>query len=434
MSLAGGETGKLLTAAPSARGAAWLALLSAGLAWLFDAMDFQLFTLILFPSVSELLGSTETGRVAGVGGVIVFCKILAWGIGGIVFGVLADRIGRARTMLVTVLIYALFTGLSSLAQDWRQLAALQALAGLGLGGEWAAGAALVSETWPESSRARAVQVMQLCFGLGFLAAGLVNLVVGPFGWRWVFVVGAVPAPAILLLRVFVREPDRWIAARRVWANDPQRNRPTATLRAIFSPGMRRGTIVGVLVVLFDDVGQQQFPAAQRSLDPHASATPGTGAVRTDHQPIFPPGRPWRHSRLRWPHLAYRASVAALGLHRDRARLCFCLPDDVQNREQHSRPALLRSILRLFHNRRLWVFCRLPRRVVPNRYPWHWARLLLEYGALPGRAGAAACWLPGHRPRLRSGSRAADCLRLLHWTNRDLVRTSQYGPVSKRLMG
>jgi MFS family permease len=151
---------------------AWLALISAGLAWMFDAMDLQIFTLVLFPAVSSLIGSTDAGHVAATGGLILTCKIFAWGIGGIVFGVVADRIGRAKAMLVTVLIYSVFTGLTGLAQNWWQLALLQALAGIGIGGEWAAGAALVAETWPEHSRARAMQVMQMCYGFGFFAAAM----------------------------------------------------------------------------------------------------------------------------------------------------------------------------------------------------------------------------------------------------------------------
>lgn len=98
-------------------------------------MDLQIFTLILFPSVSDLIGSTNSGLVAYTGGLILACKLVAWGFGGIVFGVVADRIGRSRTMIITVLIYSIFTGASGLASTWWQLAILQALAGLGIGGE-----------------------------------------------------------------------------------------------------------------------------------------------------------------------------------------------------------------------------------------------------------------------------------------------------------
>jgi hypothetical protein len=129
--------------------ATWAALVSACAAWMFDAMDLQIFTLILFPSVSDLVESVNPGVVAYTGGIIVGWKLVALGLGGIAFGVAVDRIGRARTMIVTVLIYSTFTGLSALAQSWGQLAILQSLAGIGIGGEWAAGAALVAESWPE---------------------------------------------------------------------------------------------------------------------------------------------------------------------------------------------------------------------------------------------------------------------------------------------
>ena len=241
-----------LASADSIPWTAWLALISAGLAWMFDAMDLQIVTLVLFPTVSSLIGSTDQGQVAATGGLIITCKILAWGLGGIVFGVVADRIGRARTMVVTVVIYSVFTGLSGLAETWWQLALLQALAGLGIGGEWAAGAALVAETWPEKSRPRAMLVMQMCFGVGFMIAALLNLFIGPYGWRWVFAAGAVPAPFILILRRFVPEPDRWLVVHRRRREDVRDGGPDkrwATLQAIFAPEMRVRTIVGVLITL-----------------------------------------------------------------------------------------------------------------------------------------------------------------------------------------
>ena len=106
----------------------WLSFFSACLAWMFDAMDLTIFMLVIVPSISELIGSIDTGAVAYTGGLILAGKLLAWGTGGIAFGVITDRVGRAKTMIITVLIYSLFTGASGLAQNWWQLLLFQALA------------------------------------------------------------------------------------------------------------------------------------------------------------------------------------------------------------------------------------------------------------------------------------------------------------------
>ena len=105
---------------------------------------------------------------------------------------IADRYGRAKTMALTILIYASFTGLSGLSQTWTQLAFFRFLTGLGIGGEWATGAALIAETWPERSRAKAAGIMQSAGGVGFFLAALLYLWIGPLGWRWVFAAGILP--------------------------------------------------------------------------------------------------------------------------------------------------------------------------------------------------------------------------------------------------
>ena len=223
----------------------WVVLLSAFLGWLFDSMDLNLFTLVLFPSVAELLKTSNPGAIAEVGGYIVGIKLFCWGIGGIVFGVLADRIGRARTMVITVIMYAGFTGLSGLAQSWQQLAILQALAGFGIGGEWSAGAALLAESWPEKHRARAMQVMQMAFAFGFFVAALNNLILGPISWRWVLAAGALPAIVALGIRWFVPEPERWLRVRQ--HGSVAHMTMAQTFARIFAPDLRRRTIVGVLI-------------------------------------------------------------------------------------------------------------------------------------------------------------------------------------------
>jgi MFS family permease len=221
---------------------------------MFDAMDLQIFTLVLFPSVSDLVGTANPGVVAYTGGIIVGWKLLALGLGGIAFGIAADRIGRAKTMIVTVLIYSVFTGLSGLAQSWWQLAILQAFAGIGIGGEWAAGAALLAETWPERTRARALVIMQMSFAAGFSLAAAINLVVGPIGWRYVFAAGATPALITLFVRFFVREPPRWIAMRSQRLSAGSTDGLLTGFLSLFAPDTRRHTMVGLLVAVSMMIG------------------------------------------------------------------------------------------------------------------------------------------------------------------------------------
>lgn len=230
---------------PSITSYQWLALLSAFLGWMFDSMDLNLFTLVLFPSVGSLIKSSNPAAIAEIGGYIVGIKLFCWGLGGILFGVFADRIGRTRCMVITIVIYAVFTGLSGLAQTWQQLAILQAIAGFGIGGEWSAGAALLAESWPEKHRARAMQVMQMAFAFGFFAAALDNLILGPISWRWVLAAGALPAVIALGIRWFVPEPERWLQVRQ----DAEVASMTMgqTFARIFAPDLRRNTIVGVLI-------------------------------------------------------------------------------------------------------------------------------------------------------------------------------------------
>jgi MFS family permease len=224
-----------------------LVLLSAFLGWMFDSMDLNIFTLILFPCIKELIQSTNPAEIAKIGSIVIAIKLFAWGIGGVVFGVVADRYGRAKTMALTVLIYALFTGLSAFATSWEMLAFFQALAGIGIGGEWAAGAAIIAETWPAKNRARAIQVMQLAFAIGFFLAAINNLVLGQFGWRWVIGVGVIPVFLTIIIRRYVKEPERWIKVSEERKNSPQEDSNWKIFSAIFSKPHLRNTIIGVTV-------------------------------------------------------------------------------------------------------------------------------------------------------------------------------------------
>jgi len=217
-----------------------LVVLSAFLAWMFDSMALNVFTLLLAPSVGDLLRTTARGEVASIGGLIVAAKLFAWGIGGTVFGMLTDRFGRARVMMLTIVIYALFTGLSAVAQTWWELAIFQGIAGFGIGGEWAAGAALLAESLPEERRPALMIVMQLAFAVGFFLASGINLVLGPYGWRWVFVGCALPAIIAIVVRLFVKEPNRWLQVRR------SRAQRLGSISWLLGDRLRRSTAGGFL--------------------------------------------------------------------------------------------------------------------------------------------------------------------------------------------
>src|SRR5512147_682753 len=150
----------------------WLVLFVAWLGWVFDAMDATIYALVLHPALHDLLsvpaGGTVSPEAIGWYGGIIFSIFLAgWAVGGILFGILADRFGRTRTLVFTILIYAAFTGLAALSSDWWHLAIYRFLTALGIGGEWAAGAALVAEVWPENQRSRAAGLLQSAWAAGF---------------------------------------------------------------------------------------------------------------------------------------------------------------------------------------------------------------------------------------------------------------------------
>lgn len=222
----------------------WVVLLVAWLGWVFDAMDATIYAMVLHPALHELLGRSGPATPEAVGwygGIIFSVFLIGWAVGGVLFGVLADRFGRTRVLVVTILIYALFTGMAALSQTWWQLGLFRFLTALGIGGEWAAGAALVAEVWPEEKRARAAGVLQSAWAAGFFLAALINLLLRDQGWRPVFVAGVAPALVALLVRLWVKEPERWVRARAAEAAGAATGRKLAEL---FSPALRRSTLVG----------------------------------------------------------------------------------------------------------------------------------------------------------------------------------------------
>lgn len=220
----------------------WTVLLMTWLGFLFDLMDSTLYTLVMGPALRELLGAEGSVQNIGwYGGLIFSIFLIGWALGGIVFGILADYLGRKVTLMLTILIYALFTGLAALAGSWWELGIYRFLTGLGVGGEWAAGAALLAETWPEKARAKGAAILQTSAGMGYFAAAFIYLLVGGYSWRLVFLVGALPAVLVLFIRSKMKESERWVATS---AEAAAAGRSRFTLAEIFDRGLRRDTIVG----------------------------------------------------------------------------------------------------------------------------------------------------------------------------------------------
>lgn len=257
----------------------WLVLLVAWLGWVFDSMDGTLYSLVQKPSITELMGPGATEAIIGNYSSIVFSLTLAgWALGGIVFGVVADYIGRTKALVTTILIYSLFTGLSAAADTWWQLAIFRFITGIGLGGEWAAGAALVAEVWPDHLRAKAGAILQSAAAFGYGFAALINLMVGVISWRYVFLVGAAPALFVLVIRMIVEEPETWTEVRDrrkqmkelgVNPSSLSEDLNTFTLKQLFGPRLRRDTIIAsalafvVLLVLWG--ATMWIPAAIREM-------------------------------------------------------------------------------------------------------------------------------------------------------------------------
>ena len=213
------------------------ALVAASLGWMLDAFDVMLYALVLASLMADL------GMDKATAGQLGSLTLVASAAGGVIFGIVADRVGRTRALVASVLIYSVFTFACGLAQNVTQLAIFRVLLGIGMGGEWASGAALVSETWPDRHRGKALGFMQSSWAVGYGAAAVVNALVLPaFGWRAVVFVGILPALFTLWVRRHVKEPAIW-HERRERAAAPL----LAGLRAVFAAPVWRLTVAVTLM-------------------------------------------------------------------------------------------------------------------------------------------------------------------------------------------
>ena len=247
------------------------ALGAACLGWMLDSFDVNLYALVLASMMADL------SIAKGTAGLIGSLTLVAAAAGGIVFGIAADRYGRTRALIGSILIYSVFTGLCGVAQTAWHLMLFRALLGIGMGGEWASGAALVSETWPAEHRGKALGIVQSSWAVGFAAAAVMTQVVLPlWGWRAVFFVGVLPALATAWVLKRVEEPDIW-RENRGYPSGPSIGGAGASAPAhrarfsdIFKGGMLRLTVFVTLMnacTLFAYWGFTQWVPAYLELSP-----------------------------------------------------------------------------------------------------------------------------------------------------------------------
>ena len=190
-------------------------LIAAALGWMLDAFDVMLYALVLAHIMRDLGMSKATAGGLGT------LTLLASGIGGVFFGFIADRIGRKRALMLSILTYSICSFASGLATSVAMLAAFRFILGLGMGGEWNTGATLVAETWPTELRAKAISIVQSSWAIGYALAALVaGIVLHYANWRMVFFVGILPALVILWIRKDVPESEMWLERHRLAERSP----------------------------------------------------------------------------------------------------------------------------------------------------------------------------------------------------------------------
>ena len=251
----------------------WFVLIVAALGWLFDTMDQQLFNLARVPAMRELLAPTpgavpDAGQVATYGGYATSIFLIGWAVGGLFFGVLGDRIGRAKTMLLTILMYSLCTGLSAFSTGFWDFALYRFLTGLGVGGEFAVGVALVAEVMPDRARPYALGLLQALSTVGNVTAALISVGLGHMeetgvlgswqllgftitAWRAMFLVGTLPALLAIVIRLRLKEPERWKDAA---AHTNAKHKLGSYAELFGDPRWRHRAIVGLLLATSGVIG------------------------------------------------------------------------------------------------------------------------------------------------------------------------------------
>jgi MFS family permease len=247
----------------------WKTLLAANLGWVFDGFEAYALILTVGLALRQLLPASESARIPAYAGGIIATTLIGWALGGMAAGVIADYIGRKRTMIFAILTYSIMTGLSAFAWDLTSFAVIRFLVGLAIGSEWVTGTAMTAEFWPDHARGRGAGLFQCGFGIGFFLAALVWLFVGatgPEAWRIMYLIGVLPALLTLWIRRAIPESKLWQEADEHRRAEKERRLTGAstagdkvltrfTLAELFlEPETRQRTIIALLMATASAVG------------------------------------------------------------------------------------------------------------------------------------------------------------------------------------
>jgi len=238
----------------------WYVLLLCAMGWMFDSMDQQIFTASRSITMRDLLPHAGAVEQTRLGSWATTLFMLGWATGGLLFGILGDKWGRAKTMALTVFLYAGCTGLSALSHNWTQFALSRLITGFGVGGEFAAGAALVADVMPTKARAQALGLLQALSAVGnVLGAGMLGIVAmwahdsEHYSWRYLYLFGAFPALIAVFVMARMKEPQKWVAAKR--AAQVSGDKSMGRISDLFTDARwRRHTLVGLGLAIAGVVG------------------------------------------------------------------------------------------------------------------------------------------------------------------------------------
>jgi MFS family permease len=244
----------------------WMVVIIASCGWLFDCMDQRLFILARESALREVLGdhAAAQAQIKTYIGLATACMMVGWAVGGIIFGMMSDKVGRVKTMIATLLVYSGFTGLSGTSQSWIDFTVYRFLVGLGVGGMFGAATTLVAESVPGQFRAVALGSLQALSAMGnitgsaisyWIPPGEANMLAGLAGWRVLFFVGIIPSLLVVPIIFVLREPDKWLQAKAEAAAGRSAGKNVGSPADLFvDKRWRRSTIVGLLLGLSGMIG------------------------------------------------------------------------------------------------------------------------------------------------------------------------------------